>query len=286
MLKKYLSYLGVLVLACFSFYYTDRAADIVKRNDPIMKSIVANSSSYYVSAVNASLNGDEIIPGIDGVKVNVNKSYQKMKKYNKYDEAMLVFSDVFPDISFINNYDKYIVSGNTSKKSVALIFKIIDFSYVSSLNKILLEKNIDATLFIDGSVVEKYVDDIFNLTNYEIENLGYDLEYNVNKIGWTNNLISSITNNDTRFCYTEYKNDNILDLCSKYYMYTIKPTVVVSNYPFSTVKKELSNGSIISFNINYDVLKELPTIISYIKQKGYKIVDLNELISEKIVEEK
>ena len=32
MFKKYISYLGVLVLACFSFYYTDKAVDIVKRN--------------------------------------------------------------------------------------------------------------------------------------------------------------------------------------------------------------------------------------------------------------
>lgn len=286
MIKKYISYLGVLVLACFSFYYTDRAVDIVKRNDPIMKSIISNSSKYYIEAVNAYTYEDEIVPGIEGRKVNENKSYQNMKKYNVYDESMLVFSDVLPDISFINNYNKYIVGGNELKNNVALIFKIVDYSYVNSLIKIINEKDIGATLFIDGTIIEEYLDDISNLGDYEIENLGYDLEYDKYKIGWTNNLITSITNNEPKYCYTDYKNDNIIELCSKNNMYTIKPSICVSSYPFSTVKNNVKNGSIISFNINSDVLKELSTIISYLKQKGYNLVTLNELINEKYIEEK
>ena len=288
MLKKYISYLGVLVLACFSFYYTDRAADIVKRNDPIMKSILKDSSQYYVDSVSAIINGDEIIPGINGKKINVNRSYQKMKKYNIYDESMYVFSDVIPDISFINNYDKYIISGNTAKKQLSLIFKINDYSYVDELNEILSNKGVVANFFIDGSIIENNIDSVIELSNSgnEIENLGYDGIYSVEKFGWTNNLISSITGVDTKFCYTDYKNSNILDLCSSYRMYTVKPTVVISNYPFAISKKNISNGNIISFNINNELLRELPSIITYIKQKGYDIITLNKLISENLVDEK
>ena len=76
MAKKYISYLGVLVLACFSFYYTDRAVDIVKRNDPIMKSILAHSKDYTLDSVNATISNDEITSGRNGKKVNVDKSYQ------------------------------------------------------------------------------------------------------------------------------------------------------------------------------------------------------------------
>ena len=100
------------------------------------------------------------------------------------------------------------------------------------------------------------------------------------------NLISSLTNEDTKFCYTDYKSSDILDLCSEYQMHTIKPTVSVNNYPFTTVKNELESGSIISFNLNEQTLKELPSIISYIKQKGYDLVTLNELLNENLVEEK
>lgn len=288
MLKKYTSYLGVLVLACFSFYYTDQAVDIVKRNDPIMKSILEKSDSYLVDPMSAIINGDEIIGGMNGKKVNIDKSYQNMKKVNSYQESMLVFEEVIPDISITKEYDKYIVSGNSLKKEVALIFKVRDSYYVDNVNDILLNKNVVATFFMDGSMVENNMNQVLELASngYQIESLGYDGSYNFDKFGWTNNMIASLTGNVTKFCYTDYKNSEILDLCSNHRMYTVKPTISVNNYPFSTVKSSLSSGSIISFNLNETTIKELPSIISYIKQKGYDIVTLNQLISENLVEEK
>jgi len=275
------------MLACFSFYYTDKAVDIVKRNDPIMKNILENKDNYTITSVSADIDDDEIIPGLNGLEVNVNKSYQNMKKYNLYNADMYVFEEVVPNISFINEYDKYIIGGNKSKNQIALVFKITDASYLSSINSILLDKDIVATFFIDGNIVENYIDKVTELANnnHEIENLGYDLDYSLDKFLWTNNLISMITKNDPKFCYTDYKIDSILELCSKYNMYTIKPTISVSNYPFQTVKKNLENGNIISFNLNSDTIKELPSIISYIKQKGYDLVVLTDLLSEKRMEE-
>ena len=287
-MKKYISYLGVLILACFSFYYTDKATDIVKRNDPIMKSIMKNSDNYFTKPVNAVVTNDEIMPGINGLKVDIDKSYSKMKKTNTYDELMFVYKEVKPDISFINEYDKYIISGNKSISNISLVFKVKDYSYLEKLDSILTDKNIPATLFIDGLILENYIDNISNIISNEIEleNLGYDGEYNKEKFIWTNNLIASLTRKDPLFCYTDYKASDVIDLCSKYNMYTIKPTVSISNYPFLTVKRNLTNGVIISFNLNDEVLKELPSIISYIKQKGYNIVTLSNLINENIVEEK
>lgn len=288
MLKKYISYLGVLVLACFSFYYTDRAVDIVKRNDPIMQSILNNSKNFYINPTSAIINNDEMIIGMNGKKVNIDKSYQNMKKINSYNESMLVFDEVIPNISLNQNYDKYIISGNINLNRVALVFKVEDISYINTINDILLNKNTLATFFMDGGVVENNMNDVLELVNNgnEIENLGYDGTYSVDKFNWTNNMISSLTNQDTKFCYTDYKNNDILDLCRNYKMYTIKPTISVNNYPFSTVKKELTNGSIISFNLNNTTVKELPTIISYIKQKGYDLVTLEQLINENLVDEK
>lgn len=288
MIKKYTSYLGVLVLACFSFYYTDGAVDIVKRNDPIMQTIMEKSDNYYIDPLSAVINNDEITVGMNGKKVNIDESYKKMKQIDQYNESMLVFDEVIPDITLLNEFDKYVVGGNVLKNQVALVFKVSDSYYVDTVNNILLDKNVLATFFMDGSVVESNMDTVLELVSngYEIENLGYDGEYNIERFGWTNNMISSLTNEDTKFCYTDYKSSNILDLCSDYKMYTIKPTVSVNNYPFTTVKNELESGSIISFNLTDATIKELPSIISYIKQKGYDLVTLNELISEELVEEK
>lgn len=287
MLKKYTSYLGAFILICFSFFYTDRAVDIVKRNDPIMKNILANRNNYEIEAVNATIDDDELIPGINGLVIDINKSYTNMKKSNKYDESMYMFEEIVPSISLANAYDKYIVSGNKEKKEVALIFKINDIADIDIINNILLDKNVVATFFIDGEVMNNNLDVIAELVKnkYEIENLGYNENYEIDKLIWTNNLIESLTNKDPKYCYTDYKNSNILELCQKHNMYTIKPNISISNYPFLTVKQNLANGSIISFNINSDTIKELPSIISYIKQKGYELVLLDNLVSEKMLEE-
>ena len=277
MIKKSISMFGVLVLACFSFYYTDRAIDIVKKNDPIMKKIMEKSKDYYVEPVNASIEYDELKSGINGKKVDINSSYKKMKKINYYNESMLVFDEVIPDLTYLNSYDKYIVGTSNLKNKIALIFKIDDSSYIDKLNDILLDKNSEATFFIDGSIIENNTDKILELVGngYEIENLGYDGKYTIEMFGWTNNLISSITNKDTKYCYTDYKNSDILDLCSKYHMHTIKPTISVnSNYPFKTVK---STKGVYSFWVKpvpaekEGIAKTFPLSIE-VKAEGYNDV--------------
>ena len=268
MLKKYLSYLGIFILALFSFYYTDRATDIVKRNDPIMKKIYKDKDKYSVEYVNAILNDDEIIPGINGIGVNVNKSYHEMKKNNNYDPDMYVFKEISPSISFLNDYSKYIVSGNQLKNKVSLVFKINDYSYLSELINILDEKDVKATMFIDGSILENNTEKILELSHdgYELENLGYDGNYSLDKFSWTNNLLSSITNINPKYCYTDYKVKEVLDLCSDYNMYTVKPTISITNYPFITIKHNLTTN-----------FKEENLI-----QKGYELVNLNDLLTENV----
>ncbi|MBE6147716.1 MAG: hypothetical protein E7168_05250 [Firmicutes bacterium] len=280
MLKKYFSYLGVFVLVCFSFFYTEKAAEIVRMNDPIMKVILQNSSYYEIEPVNAIITGDEIIPGLNGRTVNVNESYSNMKKINRYQESLLVFDEVLPEI--ILEYDKYLVQGNDTIQQVALIFKVDSISNLKQVSKILLDKNVVATFFIDGDVIQANLDEIEGLASdgYEIENLGYQGVYSKERFMWTNNMIETLTDSKVKYCYTEYKNSSILDLCSSHKMYTIQPTIYTGNYPFLSVKKNLENGSMISFDLKSQTLKELPSVISYIKQKGYDLVTVNQLIDQ------
>lgn len=288
MLKKYYSYLGILVLVCFSFYYTDLAVDVVKKNDPIMQSIMQLENNYYVEPVSASVNVDEIIPGYNGIKINVDESYRKMKKYNKFNENMLVFEEIVPDLTLTKRYDKYIVNGNLYKSDVSLVFKVSDIANLENIYNILLEKKISATFFVDGTVIENNMELINDMSKdgNQIENFGYDGKYSSDMLVWTNNMITSITNRDAKYCYSEYNNNDLLELCSKNKMYVVKPNILATNYPFSKVKKALDNGSIIALETNNETLKELPAIISYINQKGYNITTLENALSEARVYDK
>lgn len=285
-MKKCISYLGVFVLVCFSFFYTDKAVEIVKRNDPVMKEILTISDSLKIDPINAIINDDEVISGLNGKKINIDKSYQNMKKLNIYKESMLVFDEILPEVSI--NYDKYVIKGNELKNEVALVFKVDSIDNIKLINKVLTEKNTLATFFIDGNIVKDNMNLVLELAHdgYEIENLGYNGNYSSEKLTWTNNMIESLTNKKTNYCYTEFKDKNILELCSTNKMYTIKPTINTGNYPFLTIKKNLESGSIISFDLSDKTLKELPSIISYISQKGYNIVSLEQLISENYSDEK
>ena len=287
-MKKLLSYIGILVLTLFSFYYTDKASEIVRNNDPIMKNILANKDNYLIESVSATIDDDEVVSGLNGKGIDINTSYRNMKKHNIYDESMYVYKEIDPLLSFTNSYDKYIVGGNPKKNQLALVFKVVNSNYLDELNDIVLNKNVPVTLFVDGTILEENNDKILEFfeNGNEIENLGYNSTYSKRKFIYTNNMINAITRLDPKYCYSDYKNSEVLEICSSNNMYTIKPTISVKNYPFSTIKNNVKAGNIISFNIDMETLKELPSIITYLRQKGYKLVILDELISEKYIDEK
>jgi len=282
MLKNISQYLGVIILVLFSFYYTDKAVEIIRRNDPVMKEILTNQDNFKLESVNAIIKGDTIIPGMNGIEINIDESYKRMKQINGYYESLLMFSEIIPDESILQQYDKFIISGNTLRSDIALLIKVSNITNLEKIYKIFLEKNTLATFFIDGNVIENNMDLAYEIASdgFQIENYGYNEVYSEDNFRWTNNMIFSITNLEPKFCYSDYHDYEVLNLCSKNKMYTVNPTLKVTNNPFYTIKNNLKEGSIISLNLTEETIKELPTIISYINQKGYNIVTLNEIISE------
>ena len=92
-----------------------------------------------------------------------------MKQYGTYNEALTTFKEIEPIISIDDYYDKYIIQGNTERKSVALVFKITSNNNLQELINILNNKNIKTTFFIDGLFLENNTDLIKNLSNHELE---------------------------------------------------------------------------------------------------------------------
>ena len=80
-LKKLYKPLGLLAIMLFSFYYTERIAILMQNKSPIMQQINDVEENYIVSAVNAKVEDNYIVPGIMGRMVNKNKSYVNMKAF-------------------------------------------------------------------------------------------------------------------------------------------------------------------------------------------------------------
>ena len=281
-LKNIINIFIVLLLLLFRFYYTDKSIQLIRETDPIMKQIKKNSNKYNVRSVNAKVMDNSIIPGVVGISVDYDESYKKMKSYGIYNESLTVFKEVKPSISVDDYYDKYIISGNGNSNNIALVFKILRGSDPSSIINILNSKNVEATLFIDGLWMENNVDYVKTLNNFEVELLSYDDRYDEMYFSSSLSSLNSLTNKKTKYCYAEYDNKVVLDICTKLGLHTIIPTIKVGNYPYNEIKSKLRNSDIISFPINSTTEVELSIVIDYIKQKGYNFVSLESLLSESI----
>lgn len=282
--KPYLTVIGICLLTVFSFYYTNKLIEFSKSKDPIMIEIMKNKDDYNKLSIDALINNNYITPGSEGLEVDVDKSYTKMKKLGKYNDNLYVYDVVKPTISIKDNYNKFVINGNTTKKEISLIFKVNDLKNIENINKILFNNNVSATFFIDGNIKDDDINilKILDESNNYFGNLGYNKKYSIKTIKYTNALLDRIDDDNHNYCYVEKDDINVLKTCSEVKMYTIKPMVVSNIFPFTYIKQNLENGKIFSLDTNSYTLKQLDLIIKYVRQKGYDFVTLEEILNEKI----
>lgn len=282
--KPYLTVIGICLLTVFSFYYTNKLIEFSKSKDPIMIEIMKNKDDYNKLSIDALINNNYITPGSEGLEVDVDKSYTKMKKLGKYNDNLYVYDVVKPTISIKDNYNKFVINWNTTKKEVSLIFKVNDLKNIENINKILFNNNVSATFFIDGNIKDDDINilKILDESNNYFGNLGYNKKYSIKTIKYTNALLDRIDDDNHNYCYVEKDDINVLKTCSEVKMYTIKPMVVSNIFPFTYIKQNLENGKIFSLDTNSYTLKQLDLIIKYVRQKGYDFVTLEEILNEKI----
>ncbi len=280
--KKVIQVISVTLLMLFSFFYTNKSIELIRENDPIMKQIKETNMKYKVDPVNATIIGNKIIPGKSGKEIDYQKTYAKMKKYGTYNETLTVLKEIEPAVSVDDYYDKYIVQGNTERKNVSLVFKTDTISNLLSILNILNQKNIPATFFVDGLLLENNTSLFETMTqnNHELEILSYDNKYDEIYFDSALNYLSSITKREGKYCYAEYDQKEVIELCSKLKLHTIIPTVKTTTMPYKEIKDKLYNSAIISLPLSTITEEQLPAIIDYIKQKGYTFLSLEALLSE------
>ena len=245
-----------------------------------MKEIRSTESKYAIQAVDARIENNTIRPGKKGKTIDYEKTYYYMKNYGAYNESLTVLKDTIPVISIMDHYDKYVVGGNPTHKWVSFVFILRKDSPLDKIISILTKKNIEATFFMDGIYLEKYASLIQKMGFYEFEVLSYHDEYKETVFKTSISYLESLTNRSVKYCYVEEENKKVLDLCTKLKLYTIKPTLLLKDNIYQNVKKEISNSSILSFDVNFQVERELSFVIDYIQEKGYEIVSLDHLLSE------
>lgn len=254
----------ILVLVLFSFFYTDKVMNFINKKDPLMKEIDSLKDNYKVLPVNAILEDNTIIPGVKGKEVNIDKSYDNMKMSGIFREDYLVYNDLLPSDMLSNNMDKYIIKGSNSSNRVSIIL-LGDSNNIDKINK----DNI--TVFLNHKDIS--IDNIKRLDKVSVYTYGNNGIYSDEILDNDNTIINRVSHNKSIYCLSKVKNNDILNVCNKNNMYVVIPNII-GNY--TDIKNNLSNGSIIFTND----IGNLDIIIKYINGKGYKIVSLDNLLTE------
>lgn len=279
-MKNLVKLLGLFVLIGFSFFYTDKVLNVIREEDKVMIELTSVMDVYKEDAVDAKVVDNTIIPGIKGRIINVDKSYNKMKQLGIFNKNLIIYDEVEPSISISNNKDKFIISANSNKKMVSILFILDNDKRLDTINKILDSKGVSANYFVDYNYLVNNSTKIKEIKTHEFYSYGDNGEYRPDNLLFSNNLISRIKDNDAIYCLSLDMNVDTLKMCSNNNLYTIIPSIIGGNRPYTNVKTNLTSGSIILLELNNETINELSIIIDYIKGKGLSISPLSKLLSE------
>lgn len=265
-MKKIIRYFSLLLLVCFSFFYTDRVINLINKNDPLMKQLSSVSEEYRVNPVPAIIEDNTIIPGIKGREIDIEKSYDKMKVAGVFRESALVYKDINPSSSLSNNKDKFVIKGNSIKNEVSIVL-IVDSS--NDIDDLKGFNNL--SLFLNSSYINST--NIDKLKENEIYTYGKNGLYTDESLTSDSAIINNLSNNKSLYCLSKEKNRETLKVCNERNMYVVIPNIVGD---YSAIKKSLSKGSIILLNS----INNIDLVMKYINGKGYEVVTLSKLLEE------
>ncbi len=275
-LKPLLHLLLILLLLCGSFMLTEKTVSVVREYDDIMIMLKEQEKKYYRKPQEAKIVEDTIIPGLKGQQIDIDKSYSNMRRYGTFEESLIEFIDIFPKIRWKNYHDKYIIQGNSEKNMISLLFLVEHPQEDSKILDILKTKKIKATFFIDDQGIEKNMNFVQRLVEegHEIGNAGYREKYDMYSFLKVDNLLKRRIKQPYYYCYSDKKDEKILEVCKNYKYYTILPTQSLDKDFYRIIKKQIRAGSIFLLKDSKELEEQLPTILNYILSKGYQIEPL------------
>lgn len=281
-MKNIVKMIGLFALIGFSFFYSDKVVSVIREEDKIMIELDSVKDIYKIEAVDASVVGKTIVPGINGRSVNINDSYKKMKSSGAFNKSLLVFDEISPNNSITKNKDKFIIKGNNNKQMVSIVFILENDKYLDKIENILKSKDVIANYFVSYSYLIDNSMRVKEMELAEFYSYGDNGKYMPDNLLFSNNLISRIRKSDARYCLARDMEEDIINLCSENNLYTITPNIIGGKSPYTMVKDKISSGSIILLDMSRETVDEMAVIIDYIKGKGFKIGGLSELIDEEI----
>ncbi|SFA76842.1 probable sporulation protein, polysaccharide deacetylase family [Lentibacillus halodurans] len=280
--------------------FSDAVNDVTKMEDSLYDEIRTKSENYEEAPQNAVI--DKVwkkMPGRNGVKVNVDKSYEQMKKNEVFDETLLVYEQIPPEITREDLPAAPIYRGHPDKDMVALLINVSwGTEHIPVILNILKEHNVKATFFIEGKWAMENTDYVKMI--HEQEHVIGNHAYNhpvmsrlarqdmIEQISQTNEILEAITGETPKWFAPpsgDY-NDQVVETADEQNMETILwsvDTIDWKNPSVSVMMNRVNNnihpGATLLMHPTSSIVEGLDSLIKSIKEKGYKIGTVDTLLS-------
>jgi peptidoglycan-N-acetylglucosamine deacetylase len=272
-----------------------------KQTDPLYQTIVKSASTYEIEPSDAKIDPVwKAIPGYNGLTVDLEASYKKMKKTGIFDESKLVFKQTAPNIHLNDLPASPIYKGHPDKPMVTFIINVAwGNEYLSDILATLKKNQVYASFFLEGNWVKKNPElaKMIVSAGHEVGNHSYshpDMSRLTagqarEQIVKTNQVIEAATGKKSVWfgppsgSYREETVKIAAELNMKTVLWTVdtvdwrKPT---PDTLINRVISKIDNGSMVLMHPTESTVKSLDRLIVLIKEKNLKIGPLTELMSE------
>ncbi|HHY21433.1 MAG TPA: polysaccharide deacetylase family protein, partial [Bacilli bacterium] len=126
---------------------------VTKLQDPLYEEIKKRAVEFEEPPIDAVVDRVwKAIPGYNGLKVDIDASFEKMKLGDGFDKSKLVFKQVPPAVHLADLPPTPIYKGNPEKPMVTFLVNVAwGNEYLPTMLKVLNERHIKTTFFLDGS---------------------------------------------------------------------------------------------------------------------------------------
>ena len=241
------------------------------------------------------------IPGYNGLEINIEASYKKMKKHGKFDEKKIVFRELPPKVHLEDLDVQPIYRGNPEKPMVAFLINVAwGNEFIPKILAVLEQHQTKATFFFDGSWTKKNPDIAKQIkeAGHEIGNHAYshpDLQKRSmaetqDELKKTNDVIKQTLGIKPKWFAPPSGsfNETTVQVADQLNMKTILWTVDTVDWKkpaasemVNRVVSKVENGAMILMHPTEPVAEGIGAMITEIKEKGYQLGTVSELMDEK-----
>lgn len=270
-------------------------------NELLLEKIQAFSHNNKIEPIDATVDRVwKAIPGYNGLEVDIEKSYLNMSPDESFNEELLAYKEIPPKIHLEELPPSPIYKGNPEKPMVTLLINVAwGNEFIPTILDTLEQQKVKATFFFDGSWVNKNPDLAKTIykDGHEIGNHAYshpDLNTfsradTMNELKKTNDVIEETLGIEPLWFAPPSGsfNQETVDIARKLDMLTILWTVDTIDWKkpetsamVTRVVAEVENGTMILMHPTKPVAEGLGQMISSIKEKGYQLGTVSDMMSE------